>query len=163
MNLSLLLTILFYAVLSPVSGKAATQSVGFSFGSPALLAVRGLHRAEPESPWVFQLEYSHQVLENNRTNGQTTLWRLDAQWEFYDWEGIKPFAFVGGDHLSGYLNKNASTFSLWAYDFGLGFQTPVTERLSLSGEAGLMVPLQGVHGFEFMGLIFNLGIRWSLN
>ncbi len=137
-----------------------TSTVGLAFGSPALIALRGTLQ-EDNSPWTFQGEFSSVTLEHNRSNGKLSTMSFDAQWEITDWDSIKPFCFSGIDYFTGYLNDATPTVSLIALGLGFGTVMPFKEAWSMTGELGTLIPTQGVHGFEFMGLIINLGIRWT--
>lgn len=138
---------------------STTSTVGFAFGSPALVGWRGTLQEE-NSPWTFQGEFSSLILDHNRSDGRLTTLRLDAQWEFTDWDAIKPYCFSGAHYFTGYLNDSSPTVSLPALGFGLGVVIPVHEKWSMTGELGAVIPTQALHGFEFFGLIINLGIRW---
>ena len=143
-------------------GAAAnTWGVGVSFGSPALVGLRGsLERSE--SPWGFQFEYSSHILEHNRSDGKMTSARFDAQRAFSEWENLQPFGFLGLTYFNGYLNKYAEPIALLAFDGGLGLRLPISSRWSLGGELGVTLPTEAPPGVGPFGLIFNLSVRWLL-
>ncbi len=137
----------------------ASSLLGVSFGSPTLVGARGAYHWD-ESPWTVQTEYSRQVLYRNRTNGLLKVLRLNAQWEYLDSEGIVPFYFAGLDHFSGYFNQETSPISLVASELGTGLKLEITDRLLMTSELGLIVPLQAAKGFEHVGLVINLAIMF---
>lgn len=151
--------LLFFLCLCMSSQSEASSLLGVSFGSPTLVGVRGAYHWD-ESPWAVQTEYSRQVLYRNRTNGLLKVLRLNAQWEYLDSEGIVPFYFVGLDHFSGYFNQETSSISLVASEVGTGLRLEITERLLMTSELGLIVPLQAVKGFEHVGLVINLALMF---
>jgi hypothetical protein len=139
----------------------ATKTIGFSFGSPALVGLRGTYQSF-DSPWTIQGEYSNQVLEHNRSNGRLNTLRLDLQFAVDPWwETITPFYFVGGNYLNGYLNRESERFKVLFLELGSGLRMPVTDRWSVTSELGVSLPTQGAKGFQFMGVIINFGLRWS--
>lgn len=147
--------LLFYLCFN--SQSEASSFLGFSFGSPTLVGLRGAYHID-DSPWTLQAEYSRQVLYHNRTNGLLKVLRLDIQWEYIDSEGLVPFYFVGADHFSGYFNEHTKPISLVAGELGSGLKLEISERLLMTSEFGLLAPLQAAKGFEQVGLVINLSL-----
>lgn len=136
------------------------NQVGISFGAPSLLGLRELYHDEL-SQWTYQLEYSKQVLFRNRGNGLIQTLRFDTQFSFLNWYTMQPFLFTGFNYLNGYLNRNSPTINLYAWEFGSGLRLPITEKIQMGGEIGGSLPINGVAGFEYLGIIVNLSLLWS--
>lgn len=142
-------------------GFGQTTTVGLSFGSPSLVDLRATYQYK-DSPWTWQGEFSSLILERNRSNGKINLVSAEAQWGLANWESVHTFAFVSVSYLWGYLDKRYSSMTLWSPGMGGGVWLEISERLALVGEGGVMLPMETVKGFDFVGVIANLGIRWTL-
>lgn len=133
--------------------------IGVSFGSPALLGVRGTYQFA-HLPWTLQGEYSGQVLHRNRGNGFLNSYRLDLQVECLGYEPFRPFYFAGADYFSGYSNAWSPTVHVVMLDAGLGLKVPIKQHWSMNAEIGGMVPTKAVDGFAFVGIVANLAVHW---
>lgn len=158
------LLFLIALLLTGAMAKAETsiKSLGFAFGSPALLAAR-LTARQPESSWLYQIEVSRQVLKHNRTNGELTTLRLDAHYIFEPWELMEPFVFLGGAYFDGYYNKASERTSILAFDGGVGLDVPINARWVMSGEFGITLPTKSDPGLVYYGIIANMGLRWTFS
>lgn len=143
------------------SALAYTSEVGGSFGSPALFGLRGAYRSE-DSPWNVVGEFSSLVLKKNRGDGLLNTVRVDAQRDWSKWYSVESFYFSGLSYYSGYANSHSPRLNVLAVDFGVGTNLVITERWVVTGELGFLSPIQSVKGFDFVGLIMNLGVRWKL-
>ena len=159
-NWQLIVLIIAFSSVS-VRGDTFVKGLGVSFGSPALVGWRFYAQEQPLSPWALQLEYSRQKIEKNRGQGFLSFVRCDVQRQLSLWQGLQPFAFGGGTYFEGFTHESEPRARVFAIQAGMGINLPLSERWSLSGEIGGLVPTHSVSGWEYWVGIINLGLRWS--
>lgn len=141
--------------------RAYEYSVGFTFGSPGLLGLRTQHH-DLKSNWIYQFDYSEQVLFHNRSNGYLKIYRFDIQRVIWNLDQLSAFYFLGLDYFKGYYNKFSPSISLVGLELGGGVHLQATQSLFYSIEMGAIVPTRSEIGFDKYGLIilFAVGLGW---